>query len=282
VPDFLKEFLQSPDLLLVGSGLAVWAVWGWRRSRNVPSPLSGLPVWATTWVEIIFFLLNAFWFQLMVSKLFITVVASALELAESKVGEPVAPELVAALSVASPVGFLLAWWVFPKMQPGRTPPPPLEHLPLGWGQAFLRAVPLYLAWMPVLVLSLLAMERILPDSDKQETLKVFTSVSPLLQALIFLGAAVGAPLAEECVFRAGLFRMLKGRFSLTNAAALSAIIFAAIHLYPAGLPSLFLFGLFLAYAYERHGSLKVPILLHAMNNGVSLILALLLETPSKL
>jgi uncharacterized protein len=53
---------------------------------------------------------------------------------------------------------------------------------------------------------------------------------------------------------------------------LNAALFAAAHVVTLLLPGLFVVGLFLAYLRERSGSIWPSVLLHALQNGVALLL----------
>lgn len=100
--------------------------------------------------------------------------------------------------------------------------------------------------------------------------------------LVVIIAVIGAPITEEVVFRGIFFRSLTGTLGVHVAAVASAVVFAVIHfevLYsqPLGLGGLFVVGVVLAYAFHLTGSLVVPILGHAVFNGISVALALLFE-----
>lgn len=100
--------------------------------------------------------------------------------------------------------------------------------------------------------------------------------------LAVLVAVVAAPVTEELVFRGVLFRALDGRLGLHIAAVLSAAVFAGIHFeilfsQPFALGGLFVVGLGLAYAFHVTGSLLVPILAHAVFNGISVSLAIIAD-----
>jgi len=98
--------------------------------------------------------------------------------------------------------------------------------------------------------------------------------------LAILLAVVFAPITEEIVFRGVLFRALADKLGMWPGAILSSAVFAVIHFevlfsQPLALVGLFTVGLLLAIAYHRTGSLLVPIIGHAVFNGVSVGLALL-------
>lgn len=89
-------------------------------------------------------------------------------------------------------------------------------------------------------------------------------------------AVVVAPLVEELVFRAGIFRYLKGRFAAPVAVLVSSLLFGAVHGNLQSFPGLVAVGICLAMAYELSGNIKVPILFHAFFNLNSVLWILLL------
>lgn len=96
--------------------------------------------------------------------------------------------------------------------------------------------------------------------------------------LLFMGvlAVIVAPLSEELIFRAGIFRFLRTRPGVPRwtAYAVSALLFGVLHLSTASFPQLVVLGLLFAYAYERTGNIGVPMLAHALFNGNTVILIL--------
>lgn len=81
-----------------------------------------------------------------------------------------------------------------------------------------------------------------------------------------------APICEELLFRGFLYRMLRRRLSVGWAATISAATFAALHVYPILMPSLFLLGVALALVYERRRNLVANMALHATFNLIGIIL----------
>ena len=99
-----------------------------------------------------------------------------------------------------------------------------------------------------------------------------TSVQLLLAVV---AAVVLAPLAEELLFRGLLHRALRLRLSVVPATVISSVLFAVVHhdvllSQPLALVGLTLVGAVLAIAYERTGSLIVPIVIHAVHNAVTI------------
>jgi membrane protease YdiL (CAAX protease family) len=98
----------------------------------------------------------------------------------------------------------------------------------------------------------------------------------------WLSPIASAPIAEEVLFRGLVFRVLLERVTLWSALAVSALLFALIHLpywWASGtvppatlvlrLGSLFAYGLFFALLYRWSGSLYAPIIAHILNNFVT-------------
>ena len=90
--------------------------------------------------------------------------------------------------------------------------------------------------------------------------------------LMLLLAGVVAPIAEEVLFRGLLYGWLRSRMPIALAVILSAAVFAAAHVIPLLMPALFLVGIILAVAYELSGSLWLSILLHSLQNSLSVAL----------
>ncbi|MEY4090669.1 MAG: hypothetical protein RJB55_2940 [Verrucomicrobiota bacterium] len=108
---------------------------------------------------------------------------------------------------------------------------------------------------------------------KQDLVSLFANAgSPWLLAGMISLAVLVAPVAEELVFRAGLFRLLRGRVPRGVALFLPATVFAALHVsWPTlqGLVSfapLLALAVVLSLAYERTGRIGTVIFAHACFN----------------
>jgi membrane protease YdiL (CAAX protease family) len=90
-------------------------------------------------------------------------------------------------------------------------------------------------------------------------------------ALVIFGVAVivGAPLGEELMFRALLFRGMRGFWRLVPAMVVSGLLFGLFHLNPSVLVPFTLVGALFAWSYEESGSLWVTIAAHAGANSVA-------------
>ena len=87
--------------------------------------------------------------------------------------------------------------------------------------------------------------------------------------------ALAAPVSEELFFRGMLFGGLRRSMGRMPAAAVSALVFGALHATTGvtAVPPLIVFGFVLALLYERTGSLLPGMLGHAINNALALALA---------
>ena len=96
--------------------------------------------------------------------------------------------------------------------------------------------------------------------------------------LVFVAVVVFAPLVEELLYRGMLLSWLRRVMPAWGAVAISALVFAGVHLLDPNawlvVPGLFLIGLALGYVALRTGSLGLPIMLHAGVNLTAMLLAL--------
>jgi len=86
-------------------------------------------------------------------------------------------------------------------------------------------------------------------------------------ALLFLiDGCLIAPIAEELLFRSGLYRMLKGKFSVLAAAGISSALFSSAHLSVSAFLPLMLLGYLCCWIYEKTADIRGPIIFHAGYN----------------
>lgn len=86
--------------------------------------------------------------------------------------------------------------------------------------------------------------------------------------------AVVGPVLEELLFRGAITKLLLQRYTPLKAILLSALIFGVFHLNPAQVVSAGLVGLLLAWVYYRTASLLPCILIHIINNSLSVYFSL--------
>jgi membrane protease YdiL (CAAX protease family) len=162
--------------------------------------------------------------------------------------------------------------------PGRESPPILRAL--GEGAAtLLAALPLVygvsLVWQCILGFFGLPVE-------KQDVVALFMGIhSSSLRVVFILIAAVLAPVTEELLFRAGLFRYFRGRVPRWIALGVPALLFGGSHLLQSPLESLAVFaplvmlGVVFSIAYERTGRIATTMIAHSLFNLNTILLVLL-------
>lgn len=93
--------------------------------------------------------------------------------------------------------------------------------------------------------------------------------APRDRLAIMVMAVVVAPVAEEVIFRGYLYPVGKRYVGPFLSLGASSLIFAALHGHSASVPALFTLAVCLGLAYEKTGSLLVPMVMHAVFNAVS-------------
>lgn len=147
----------------------------------------------------------------------------------------------------------------------------------------LSGVVTFLVSLPFLLLSANVWELVLKQfnlpTERQSLIAMFANAdSPLLLAIMILLAIIIAPLTEELVFRAGLFRFLRGRVPRWIALAGPGLIFASLHFNWRTLEGLTSFAplvvlaVMFSLAYEHTGHIGTPIVAHALFNLNTILL----------
>lgn len=139
---------------------------------------------------------------------------------------------------------------------------------------FLAIIPILLAagFLCPMVLEFLKLPM---DPQDLVTQVLNMGVSPMFFLITFL-AVVMAPISEELLFRAFIYRSLKSYASPKVSAIITSLMFAGMHFNWHSFLPLFLLGLWLCRTYEKTGNLWVPIVLHAFFNGNTLVTLMLL------
>ena len=101
----------------------------------------------------------------------------------------------------------------------------------------------------------------------------FVYRGPLDFALLLVAFAIVPAICEEILFRgfvqAGFIRIFE---SVPAGIALTALVFAVFHLDPWRFGGVLILGLFLGFLAHRSGSLVPPVVAHALNNTLSIVL----------
>jgi membrane protease YdiL (CAAX protease family) len=270
------------EFALIGSGLVLLFFW-WRNARrNRPgeNPLGGgetgtpgaLPPWPGQSSDLLLLLLLALGGA--------TALPGLLGLALRHAALPTETRLV--LGAAAFQGGLLAGVGLFHVLWGREPGRPPVSLGRAWrdgAAAFLVALPLVygvsLLWQALLGLTGLPVE-------KQDVVELFMGIRSLpLRVAFILIATVVAPVTEELLFRAGLFRFFRGRTPRWIALGVPALLFGGSHLLQAPLDSLavlaplVMLGVVFSLAYERTGRITTTMIAHSLFNLNTIMLVLL-------
>ena len=104
-----------------------------------------------------------------------------------------------------------------------------------------------------------------------QDVKDLISTSGEGSGIIFLLVVFLMPFLEELLFRGVLLNSLRSRFGAAFAIGASSLVFAALH-GPAASGPIFVLALAMGGAMVLSGNLFVPFALHAMNNGVQIVL----------
>lgn len=155
---------------------------------------------------------------------------------------------------------------------GRRPPAPATDRILLGAAVFCAALPFVYGTS---YLSAWLMELLGLPVKLQDLANLFTATdSPLQLLALTLMAVVVAPLGEEVMFRAGAFRIARRFLPRWGALLLSALLFATLHRSAVHFLPLTVLGVIFALAYEKSGSLLVPVVAHGLFNLNSILLLL--------
>jgi membrane protease YdiL (CAAX protease family) len=271
------------SLLLVGAGLGVWLCFspsarqrwlGTNRLPPTPVPLSDFLLCA------VLIFLTGFAFQAAAQVWLGPIIAQATD------QQGLA---LFAYSAANYTGALVAWRImFPSLRRswlGSTEvPPPITPPPvLPWLLSFRPAAGTLMVVLPVLSLVSLGWTYLVEQLDlpvaPQDVVAIFANTkSPWVVAGMLLVACVLAPIYEELIFRAGLYRFCRQKLGRGAALVISGVCFGALHGNWAGFLPLAILGMALALAYEATGSIRVAIIAHGLFN-LNTVLVLLSGLP---
>ena len=93
------------------------------------------------------------------------------------------------------------------------------------------------------------------------------------QSFDILQSGWGGPVLEELLFRGAITKALLQQYSPTKAILLSALLFGVFHINPAQILPAFLIGILFAWTYYKTASLIPCILMHILNNSLSVFLS---------
>ena len=103
-----------------------------------------------------------------------------------------------------------------------------------------------------------------------ETVQEMARTAPW--GLLVLAVAVFPALNEEFLFRGLIGRGLVGRYGIVFGIGLTSILFAAVHMSPVHAAALIPLAIVMHVAYLSSGSIWLPVLIHFVNNAMSVIM----------
>jgi membrane protease YdiL (CAAX protease family) len=173
------------------------------------------------------------------------------------------------------LGMLAGITVFRLIIHRNAPPePPLVTL-----HPALSGIATFLISLPILTLVSIVWQYLLQlcgiPAEKQDLIDIFANAkSPGLLVYMVGLATVIAPLTEEMLFRAGLFRYARTRLPRWAALLVPACLFGALHANLASFAPLVALGIIFSLAYERTGRIGTTIVAHGLFNLNTIVLIL--------
>jgi membrane protease YdiL (CAAX protease family) len=114
--------------------------------------------------------------------------------------------------------------------------------------------------------------------DEQFIVEFFRKLSnPWLKLGIISISSIGAPIAEELLFRGIFYPFLKERYGFFTALMINSAVFGIFHEHAPSILPLFALAIIFTLAYEWTGNLLTCILLHAGFNTISVTAMLLID-----
>jgi len=133
----------------------------------------------------------------------------------------------------------------------------------------------FAAWLGLFVLVFVALEAIgqlFPDLDSEIMRRIIGSATNL--PMTFLGLAVMPAIFEELLLRGVLFGSLRHMLDKHYAVAISAGVFAMMHMQYEWYIQVLLvlpLGVFFGYARANTGSIWTSVAMHMLNNGIAIL-----------
>lgn len=112
-------------------------------------------------------------------------------------------------------------------------------------------------------------------SENQETINLYTTSAPIL---MLLTSSITTPFVEEGIFRLGISKIIKNKHLFI---IISGLVFGFLHIFPTDLNIIYALissipyvtmGMVLAYIYKKEDNIYYSIILHGLNNFISMIL----------
>jgi membrane protease YdiL (CAAX protease family) len=271
MPTSAANIAGSIELVLAAAGLVLlWRLVlspAARRRRSPPA----LPEWPAPISEFLFFIV-----YILVGSLVMAVAAGLLAKQLPLRGDAVTVFNGAAAQLGMLAGFFL--YHFRADSPTLRTMQPSRRIVTAGAVTFLMSLPLLMLTAKV---SEYVLEKLGLPTDKQDLVHMFAEAdSPVLLSIMIALAVLIAPLTEELVFRAGLFRYARTRMPRVLALLVPALFFASLHVNwntlmgLSSLVPLVVLAVTFSLAYERTGHIGTAIVAHALFNLNTVLLIL--------
>jgi membrane protease YdiL (CAAX protease family) len=140
----------------------------------------------------------------------------------------------------------------------------------------------YVALVPVLIVVLMAVFAVVNAvkyvPEKQPVVELFLKEeNPAFLAYTSVFASVFGPFIEELFFRGFMYNALKKVAGVFWSVVITASIFAALHTNVVGFLPIMTLGVFLAYLYEKTGTIISSITVHIIHNLAMVYLVFLIK-----
>lgn len=266
-------------LLFGGGGLLISILFNERKRHRWLGTYT-MPYWAISPSDFLVFAVVVFLSGLVTQGVVAQVFGKAIAASANKTGLE-----IFAYGAALHGGFLAAVLLFPSVRRrfqinlGPEPPALRRAANVPWSSVLRYSAGTLIVALPIIALLSLgwtALLRVfsLPDAP-QDLIAIFAQTKSVsVIAGMLLVACVLAPLSEELLFRAGLYRVIRQKLGRVPALLISALLFGALHQNWAGFLPLAVLGMLLALAYEATGSIRVPIIAHALFNLNTILIVL--------
>lgn len=119
-----------------------------------------------------------------------------------------------------------------------------------------------------------------PDSVIETYQEIYSYLGKGNIVLEMIGVVIVTPIVEELVFRGIAYRSMRKRMGAALSVILSAVFFGLAHGNVLSFVYTTALGVLLAVSFEAHGSLFVPIIIHASFNAASYLTEYAFDDPS--
>lgn len=141
----------------------------------------------------------------------------------------------------------------------------------------------YLAALPFIVFYTFVYQAVLRGMGQeimlQEVAQIVAGEQSFWMRVYLAGLAVVlAPLFEEILFRGIGLPLIARKWGAAAAVVIVSLFFAAIHFHLPSMMPLFVIAVAFSLAYIHSGSIMVPMVMHALFNGVNVAVLMILKT----